>query len=280
MAQNSPLVSTDWLADNLGDPAIRIVDASWHLPTAERDGGAEFTERHIPGAVFFDIDAIAQPDSDLPHMAADPVRFGEMVGELGISETDTIVIYDSVGLFSAARAWWNFAVMGASEVYVLDGGLPAWLAEDRPVESGPPGITPARFTATPAEGTVIAAEQVLAHLENETAQIVDVRPAGRFAGTTPEPRPGLRSGHMPGGLNLPFANLVAEGRLRSAADLRDAIAAAGIDLDRPVISSCGSGVTAPILNLALAQIGHHAMGVYDGAWAEWGGREDLPVTTD
>lgn len=273
----SPLVSTEWLASRLDDAGLKIVDASWHLPTADRNARAEFAAEHIPGAQFFDIDGISMPGTNLPHMAASPEIFAGAVGQLGISEKDAIVVYDSAGLFSAARAWWNFRIMGAPKTFVLDGGLPKWKAEGRPLASGTHAPHPATFAAAPIPDAIATSEQVNKCLKDDVTQIVDVRPAARFRGEAAEPRPGLRSGHMPGALNLPFSALVENGRLADVASLRRAITQAGIELDRPVISSCGSGVTAPLLNLALAQLGVEALTVYDGSWAEWGGRDDLPV---
>lgn len=276
----SPLVSTSWLAEHLDDPNVKLLDASWHLPTANRDAWAEFDAQHIPGAQFYDIDGIAAPGTDLPHMAASPERFAEMVGALGISETDTIVIYDSVGLFSAARAWWNFRIMGASETFVLDGGLPKWLAEGRPVSSKIETPDPTSFTPAPVAGGIVTAEEVLDLLGNGDAQVVDVRPAGRFSGEVAEPRPGLRGGHMPGASSLPFMELIADGSLASDEAIIAAFDKAGVDPNEPIVSSCGSGVTAPLVNLALAKIGVEALRVYDGSWAEWGAREYLPVVKD
>ncbi len=277
MSVPSPLVSTDWLAEHLGDEVVKVLDASWHLPTANRDPRAEYEAAHIPGAQFYDIDGIATPNTGLPHMAASPVLFAELVGALGISVNDTIVVYDSVGLFSAARAWWNFRIMGAANVFVLDGGLPKWRAEGLPVVSGVVSAATAKFIPSPAPGAVASAEDVLGLLKDGSAQVVDVRPAGRFRGEAPEPRPGLRSGHMPGALNLPSGELVANGRLAEPDVLRQRLAGAGVDINRPVVTSCGSGVTAPLVNLALARLGIDALSVYDGSWAEWGGRDDLPV---
>ncbi|MEX1180564.1 MAG: 3-mercaptopyruvate sulfurtransferase [Cucumibacter sp.] len=273
-----PLVSTEFLARELGAAKMRVVDGSWHMPSSGRNARAEFEARHIPGAVFFDIDAIADTSIPLPHMVAGEARFAAMAGALGIGEADRIVVYDSLGLYSAARVWWNFRIMGAAQVYVLDGGLPRWLAEDRPVESGVPYPAPARFNARLRPGAVIPADGILTALKQPgETQIADVRPAGRFNGEVAEPRPGLRRGHIPGSLNLPFDDLIEDGALREVAELVIRMRAAGIDPEKPVISTCGSGVTAPILNLALAVAGYERMQVYDGSWAEWGANPGLPI---
>ncbi|MBU1174321.1 MAG: 3-mercaptopyruvate sulfurtransferase [Alphaproteobacteria bacterium] len=275
----SPLVSTDWLAAHLFDADLRIVDGSWYLPSMARDPDAEFLAAHIPGAVRFNPDLIADTSIALPHMLAAPEVFAEAVGGLGISETDTIVVYDGMGLMSAARVWWNFLVMGAKKVFVLDGGLPKWVAEGRVLGAGATAPRPASFHARFDPTGVADAARVLAALDDPAIQVVDVRSAGRFRGEEPEPRPGLRGGHMPGARNLPFPDLIANGRLRDPAELRARFAAAGIDPARPVITSCGSGVTAPIVSLAMAAMGHRPATVYDGSWTEWGGRADLPVVT-
>jgi thiosulfate/3-mercaptopyruvate sulfurtransferase len=274
----SPLVAPQWLADRLGDAGLSVVDASWHMPDSGRDARAEFEAAHVPGAVFFDIDAIADTTIALPHMLAGENTFADMVGALGIADTDTIVVYDTVGLFSAARAWWNFRVMGAGDVFVLNGGLPGWQAAGLPVESGSAHPAPARFNARLRPGAAIPAQRILGMLDDpDRAQIVDVRSAARFNSEVDEPRPGVRRGRIPGSLNLPFGALIERGQLRDAAALEAEFAAAGIDPDKPVITSCGSGVTAPILNLALAVAGHEQMMVYDGSWAEWGADPSLPL---
>ncbi len=277
----SPFVSTDWLNERLNLPDVSIVDGSWHMPNAARDAAAEFQEAHIPGAVYFDLDRIADTASDLPHMVAAPEDFAAMVGELGIADTDTIVIYDSVGLFSAARVWWNFRIMGANNCFILEGGLPAWQKENLPLSAGNATIRAKTFVPQ-ADLQAVARVEEMKKITSVSGtsrdiQIVDVRPAPRFSAEQPEPRPGLRSGRMPGSINLPFGELIADGALRNASEIFKALKGAGIDPEKPVISSCGSGVTAPILNLALAAIGVDAMRVYDGSWVEWGGRQDCPV---
>ncbi|WP_119678353.1 3-mercaptopyruvate sulfurtransferase [Indioceanicola profundi] len=281
-ARRDPVVSTEWLEAHLNDPAVRIVDASWHMPDARRDPAAEFESVRIPGAVFFDIDSIADRTSDLPHMLPSPSEFAAMVGALGIGSADTVVVYDALGLFTAPRAWWMFRVFGHKDVFVLDGGLPRWQAEGRQTESGPaPTHEPRPFRASFDPTLVRSLTDIRANLETGAEQVVDARAAGRFDGTVPEPRAGLRSGHIPGALNLPFTDLLdpkTKG-LRPAEELANRFAAAGVDLDRPIVTSCGSGVTACVLALAMDRMGKPGTAVYDGSWTEWGGREDVPVET-
>ena len=271
------LVSTEWLAGRLGEPDLVVIDGSYHLPAAKRDAGAEYRAAHIPGAVFFDIEEIADHSSDLPHMLPGAEAFAEAAGALGIGNRTNIVVYDSIGLFSAARVWWTFRVFGAEHVFILDGGLPKWLAEARPVESGDVVREPRKFSARKNEQAVKAVEDVRQALRSGGAQVVDARSAERFAGTAPEPRPEVRSGHMPRSLNLPYARLVENGRLVPRERIEAAFAEAGVDLDKPIITTCGSGLTAAILTLALESIGREPKGLYDGSWAEWGTRPDLAV---
>jgi len=279
-APQSLFVSTQWLADHLHAPDLILFDASWHMPAAGRDAHAEFLERHVPGAVFFDIDAVADHSTDLPHMLPDPAAFSSAVRKLGLGDGMRIVVYDSLGLFSAPRLWWTLRVFGASEISILDGGLPAWIAEGRPLEEGAQKRQPRHFTARLDHGLVADAQDVKKALADGSAQVVDVRSAERFRGAVAEPRPGLRSGHMPGAVNLPFGALVADGRMKDAPALESAFAAAGVDPDRPIIASCGSGLTASILSLALAATGRPPATVYDGSWSEWGACADLPVVTE
>ena len=268
---NPHLVSTDWLAERLGDESVIAVDGSWHLPAAARDGEAEYLAAHVPGAVFFDINAVADLSTGLPHMLPSEAAFSDAVGRLGVGDGMTIVVYDGAGLFSAPRVWWTFRTMGARNVFVLDGGFPEWLAERRPTESGPSTRPPASFKARLDKRMVKSAADVAAALGNGKAQVVDARPAARFRGEAPEPRPGLAMGHMPGALNLPASALVdPDGRLVGDDDLKRAFATAGVDVTKPVVATCGSGVTASILALALESVGASAEGVYDGSWAEWG----------
>lgn len=260
----SPFVSTDWLAARLGDPSVAIVDASWYLPTQGRDAAAEYVAGHIQGAVFFDIDKVADTSTGLPHMLPSPADFAAAVGALGISEDQTIVVYDGAGLFSAPRAWWTFRTFGAPSVVILDGGLPKWRREGRPLESGAAAPAARTFKASLDQAAVRTGEAVSGIVADRHAQIVDARVADRFRGEAPEPRPGLRSGHIPGSRNVPFDAVISEGSLKAPDVIRSIFAAAGVDPQKPIVTSCGSGVTAAVLALALDTIGAKDVSLYDG----------------
>jgi thiosulfate/3-mercaptopyruvate sulfurtransferase len=273
-----PLVSTAWLAERLGDGDLRVVDGSWHMPQLARDARAEFAHAHIPGAVFFDIDAIADRSTPLPHMLPTADEFSIAVGTLGIGDGDRVVVYDTRGVVSAARVWWTFRAFGHDAVAVLDGGLPKWRSESHPVESGVPTPPMRRFTAKLRSEIVRDLGTMRANLASRAEQVVDARSRGRFSGTEPEPRAGLRGGHIPGSVNLPYDLLyLPDGTLLPRDELRRRFVTAGVDLDRPIVTSCGSGVTASVLALALDLLGRPDAAVYDGSWTEWGGRDDTPV---
>jgi len=274
------LKSTEWLAQHLRDRDVVAVDASYFLPTQKRDAQAEYRGGHIPGAVFFDIETICDHSTELPHMLPGATQFGDAMGALGIGDGDTVVVYDSRGLYSAARVWWTFRIFGAKNIFILDGGLPKWNAEGRPLETGEAKRPAKTFHAEMDIAPVAMLADVRMALADRSAQIVDARSPERFAGKAPEPRPGLRSGHMPGSFNVPFEQVLDSGRLASRERIEAAFTAAGVDLDKPIITSCGSGVTAAILTLALESVGKTPKGLFDGSWSEWGSRPDVPVERD
>lgn len=273
------LVNTEWLATHLDAPDVRVVDASWHMPQAGRDARAEYEQRHIPGAVFFNIDEIADTDSPLPHMLPSPEKFASRARKLGLGDGNRIVVYDTTGVSAAARVWWMFRVFGHEDVSVLDGGLGKWLAEGRPVTDAPSRPRERHFTARVNSFLVREYDQVLANVASLREQFVDARSPGRFAGTEPEPRPGLPGGHVPGSINLPFVKLLdPQTRTMLPADrIEAAFREAGVDLDKPMMTSCGSGVTACILSLAAYLVGRTEVPVFDGSWTEWAGNPDSPI---
>ena len=271
--------TTAELAAELGDPNLGVIDASWHLPNTARIGAAEFRLKHIPGAVFFDIDTIADHDQGLPHMLPKPETLAKAMTALGLGDRMRFVVYDTTGLYAAARVWWTLRAYRVEDVRILVGGLPKWIREGRPLETGDAHPKPRPFAPRPADGFVASLEEVRAALESGSAQVVDARPAERFRGAVPEPRPGVRSGRIPGSLNLPFVDIIEHGSLKSPDALKAAFAGHGIDLQKPIITTCGSGVTAAILALAVEEAGGKVAGLYDGSWAEWGSRPDCPVVT-
>jgi thiosulfate/3-mercaptopyruvate sulfurtransferase len=275
------LTETDELARELDAPDLVIIDASWHMPSEGRDARAEYLEEHIPGAIFFDIDEIADTKSSLPHMLPPPEKFSSRMRSMGVGDGARVVIYDQRGLFSAARVWWTFRVMGVEDVSVLNGGLPKWKREGRPIESGePPHRTARHFTARRNLDLVRDVSDVKKIVKDKSAEIVDARAPERFAGTAPEPRQGLRSGHIPGARNVPFSRLInKDGTLKSPHELERVFGEAGVDLGKPIVASCGSGITASVVALALAEIGHRRAAVYDGSWSEWGADPSLPIET-
>lgn len=275
------MVSTSWLAARLGSPGLRVLDGSWYLPGSGRDAVREYAKDHIPGAVFFDLDASSEAETPLPHMLPSETAFAERMSGLGLNDADDLVVYDGSGAnLSAARVWWTFRVFGHHRTAVLDGGMGKWRAENRPVESGIVTLPRGRFTARLERGAIRDLAAMRSNLRERREQVVDLRSAGRYAGTAPEPRPGLRSGHMPGSRNIPYTELVGpDGTILPEDELRRRMEAAGIDLSQPIVATCGSGTSACALVLALGLLGHSNAAVYDGAWVEWGSRPDTPVET-
>ena len=277
------LVSTAWVADHMSAPDVRLVDCTYFLPNDGRTGPEEYKKQHLPGAVFFDIDDVKNADDPLPHMIPSAEVFSSKVRKLGLGDGNRIVCYDHNGGGSAAaRVWWMFRLFGHDDVAVMDGGLPKWLAEGRPVTDDIPTPQERHFTARENHMMVRSIEQILSNIDSKREDVIDVRAAGRYAGTAPEPRAGMRSGHMPGALNLPYGDLMDPKKnfvMRSAEEIKALADKAGIDMKRPLVTSCGSGVTACYAALAFYLIGKEDVAVYDGSWSEWGGRQDTPIVT-
>ena len=275
------LVQTEWLASQLDNPSVRIVDATWMLPNAARKGIEDFSAGHIPGAVFWDIDAIADPASSLPHMMPDEATFERHMNSLGISNDHHVVVYDSVSMMTSARVWWALRAFGHDRVSLLDGGAVKWRAEGRALSADAAEIGDTSFKAGFIPAMVRSLDDVRANLDTGAAQVLDARSAGRFAAAEPEPRPECRSGHIPGSFNLPFNTLIdpATSTIRPAAELSASLAKAGIDSARPVVTTCGSGITACVLALAMHLTGKDDVAIYDGSWTEWGSRTDTPIET-
>ena len=271
--------TTAELAAEIGDPDLGVIDSSWHLPNTGRTGTTEFRAKHIPGAVFFDIDLIADQDQGLPHMLPKPDALANAMTALGLGDGMRFVVYDALGLYAAARVWWTLRAYGVEHVRILDGGLPRWIKEGRPLETGDAHPKPRLFTPRLEDHFVASLDEVRAALKSGSALVVDARPADRFRGTVPEPRPGVRSGRIPGSFNLPFVDIVERGSLKAPEALKAVFAEHGIDLRKPIITTCGSGVTAAILALAVEEAGGTVEGLYDGSWAEWGSRSDCEVAT-
>lgn len=273
------VVSPDWLESHLNDPGLTILDASWYLPAQNRDARTEYDAAHIPGAIFFDQDAVVDPHSQLPHALPSPLEFERHASAMGIARDDKIIIYDGPGMFTAPRVWWMFGLMGAKDVFVLDGGFDNWKTDGRPVTDTPTPIAGTAFVPRANPSLAVSLDEMKTIIADSSAQIADARGPGRFTGEEAEPREGMRSGHMPGACNVPFGLLSDNGYLKDLDGLRAALTDAGIDLEKPVVTTCGSGVTAAVINLALASLGAEGHRLYDGSWSEWGSRADTAVQT-
>ena len=277
-----PLVTTDWLAGELGKPGLAVFDATKYLPNEDKDGKAEFLKAHIPGARYFDIDEVADTDTDLPHMVPTPGRFAKLMAAMGVGNATRIVFYDQKGLASAARGWWLMGLFGHDQAAVLDGGLPKWVREGRATEAGAPAAAiPATFLPEYRATRLRGVGDIMGNVASRSELVLDARAAGRFTGAVPEPRAGMRSGHIPGSANVPYTDLLnADGTFRPVSEIKVLFAKAGVDGSRPLVTSCGSGVTACILTLGLRLAGLPEGAVYDGSWTEWGGRSDTTVETN
>jgi thiosulfate/3-mercaptopyruvate sulfurtransferase len=273
------VVSPDWLQERLGQPGLNVIDGSWYLPAQNRDAKAEYDAAHIPGAVFFDHDKMSDPQSDLPHTFPKPEAFAAAIGSMGITNGDMIVVYDGPGMFTSPRVWWMLRTMGARNVFVLDGGFDNWKRENRPVTDQVTKIAPSAFVTDFDAARIATFDDMHKVVEKGTRQIADARAAGRFTGAEPEFRAGLRSGHMPGARNVPSSSLADNGYLKDIKGLKKVLDEAGVDLSRPIVTSCGSGITAAVITLALESLGHKDNVLYDGSWTEWGGAKDTPVAT-
>jgi thiosulfate/3-mercaptopyruvate sulfurtransferase len=277
-ANPQSLVSTDWLAEHINAPDVRVVDASWYLPADNRDPVAEYDEAHIPGAVRFDINEIADTDSDLPHMMPSPEKFSSRMRKLGIGDGNRVVVYDGGSMMAAARVWWMLRTFGHDDVAILDGGFNKWKTEGRALEDLPPTLRERHFTARLNSTMIRYVDQMLANIDSKKEQVVDARAQARFDGVAPEPREGMRSGHIPGSVCVPFIEVIDDNKtMLPAMDIKEAFDSAGLDLKKPIVATCGSGVSASMLVFALHLIGQRQNAVYDGSWSEWGGRDDLPI---
>lgn len=273
------IVTAQWLNEHLHDPGTSIIDGSWYLPGQNRDARAEYDLAHIPGAIFFDHDVVVDPDSDLPHALPSPSIFQEHASAMGVSRNDTIVVYDGPGMFTAPRVWWMFRVFGAEKVFVLDGGFDNWKSLDLPVTDAPTKTAASAFIPHYDNGQPVFLHGMMGIVESGIGQVADARSSARFSGQAPEPREGMRGGHMPGAINIPFDALSDDGFLKPVEELSEILSSAGLDLTKPVVTTCGSGVTAAVINLALASIGRNDSRLYDGSWSEWGSRQDTSIVT-